>query len=207
MNFFDSLIEKYGRNEPIFLTDISYENYSKPWIMKKIKALCESGELIRYEKGIYYIPTNTVFGKSILNPYKVIEKKYIKDDKNTFGYYSGLTLQNRLKMSTQNPNIIEIYTNNETTNIRNVVVGGQKVMLRKARTAINNSNSAVLSFLELMNDITPRSLDEDKKGRIIDYIRQNDIRKNDIITYASVFPDRVMRNLIESEAIFSVAQW
>lgn len=206
MNFFDSLIEKYGRNEPIFLTDISYENYSKPWIMKKIKALCESGELIRYEKGIYYIPTNTVFGKSILNPYKVIEKKYIKDDKNTFGYYSGLTLQNRLKMSTQNPNIIEIYTNNETTNIRNVVVGGQKVMLRKARTAINNSNSAVLSFLELMNDITPRSLDEDKKGRIIDYIRQNDIRKNDIITYASVFPDRVMRNLIESEAIFSVAQ-
>ena len=206
MNFFDSLIEKYGRNEPIFLTDISYEDYSKPWIMKKIKALCESGELIRYEKGIYYIPTNTVFGKSILNPYKVIEKKYIKDDKNTFGYYSGLTLQNRLKMSTQNPNIIEIYTNNETTNIRNVVVGGQKVMLRKARTAINNSNSAVLSFLELMNDITPRSLDEDKKGRIIDYIRQNDIRKNDIITYASVFPDRVMRNLIESEAIFSVAQ-
>lgn len=206
MNFFDSLIEKYGRNEPIFLTDISYENYSKPWIMKKIKALCESGELIRYEKGIYYIPTNTVFGKSILNPYKVIEKKYIKDDKNTFGYYSGLTLQNRLKMSTQNPNIIEIYTNNETTNIRNVVVGGQKVMLRKARTAINNSNSAVLSFLELMNDITPRSLDEDKKGRIIDYIRQNDIRKNDIITYASVFPDRVMRNLIESEAIFSVTQ-
>ena len=206
MNFFDSLIEKYGRNEPIFLTDISYENYSKPWIMKKIKALCESGELIRYEKGIYYIPTNTVFGKSILNPYKVIEKKYIKDDKNTFGYYSGLTLQNRLKMSTQNPNINEIYTNNDTTNIRNVVVGGQKVMLRKARTAINNSNSAVLSFLELMNDITPRSLDEDKKGRIIDYIRQNDIRKNDIITYASVFPDRVMRNLIESEAIFSVAQ-
>lgn len=206
MNFFDSLIEKYGRNEPIFLTDISYENYSKPWIMKKIKALCESGELIRYEKGIYYIPTNTVFGKSILNPYKVIEKKYIKDDKNTFGYYSGLTLQNRLKMSTQNPNIIEIYTNNETTNIRNVVVGGQKVMLRKARTAINNSNSAVLSFLELMNDITPRSLDEDKKGRIIDYIRQNNIRKNDIITYASVFPDRVMRNLIESEAIFSVTQ-
>lgn len=206
MNFFDSLIEKYGRNEPIFLTDISYEDYSKPWIMKKIKALCESGELIRYEKGIYYIPTNTVFGKSILNPYKVIEKKYIKDDKNTFGYYSGLTLQNRLKMSTQNPNIIEIYTNNETTNIRNVVVGGQKVMLRKARTAINNSNSAVLSFLELMNDITPRSLDEDKKGRIIDYIRQNNIRKNDIITYASVFPDRVMRNLIESEAIFSVTQ-
>ena len=33
----------------------------------------------------------------------------------------------------------------------------------------------------------------------------NNISKKDILKYASVFPDKVMRNLIESETIFCVA--
>ena len=44
-----------------------------------INVLCEEEKLIRFEKGIYYIPTDTVLGKSVLNPRKVIEKKYIND--------------------------------------------------------------------------------------------------------------------------------
>ena len=58
----------------------------------------------------------------------------------------------------------------------------------------------------MMNDISPRSLDNEKKSRIINYIKTNYITKDDIISYASVFPDKVMRNLIESGAIFNVAQ-
>lgn len=120
-----------------------------------MQALCEERKIIRYEKGVYYIPTKTVFGDSILNPRKVIEKKYIKDGDKIIGYYSGITFQNQLKLTTQMPNVIEVYTNNETAKIRDVFVGKQKVILRKARTTINNDNVAVLSFLELMNDITP----------------------------------------------------
>ena len=206
MTLFDSLLEKYGTNEPFFSIDITFKNYSRPWVMKQLQALCEENKIIRYEKGIYYIPTDTIFGKSILNPRKVIEKKYIKNADETIGYYSGLTFQNQLKLTTQMPNIIEIYTNNETANVRSVMVGKQKVILRKARTVINNENVAVLSFLEMMNDISPRSLDNEKKNRIINYIKTNYITKDDIISYASVFPDKVMRNLIESGAIFNVAQ-
>lgn len=206
MALYEALLEQYGTNEPILSTDISFKNYSRPWIMKQLKVLCEEGKIIRFEKGIYYIPTDTVFGKSILNPLKVIEKKYIKDGDKTMGYYSGIIFQNQLKLSTQVPNIIEIYTNNETAKVRDIFVGKQKVILRKARTVINSENVAVLSFLEMMNDIIPRSLDDDKKSRITDYISANRITKNDIISYINVFPDKVMRNLIESEAIFSVAQ-
>lgn len=206
MNLYESLLQLYGTNEPIISTEITFENYSRPWIMKQLKILCEEGKLMRYEKGVYYIPTDTVFGKSLLNPRKVIEKKYIKNGDEVVGYYSGLTFQNKLKLSTQMPNVIEIYTNNETSNVRDVMVGKQKVLLRKARTVISKDNVAVLSFLEMMNDIIPRSLDEDKKNRIIDYISDNGITKKDIITFSAVFPDKVMRNLIESEAIFNVAQ-
>lgn len=206
MALFEALLKQYGTNEPILSVDITFEDYSRPWIMKQLQTLCEEGKIIRYEKGVYYIPTDTVFGKSILNPRKVIEKKYIKDGTRIMGYYSGITLQNQLKLTTQMPNVIEIFTNNETSKIRNITVGNQKVILRKSRTDINRDNVAVLSFLELMNEIIPHSLDENKKSYIIDYMNANSITKDDILSYSTVFPDRVMRNLIESEAIFSVAQ-
>lgn len=57
-----------------------------------------------------------------------------------------------------------------------------------------------------MNDIVACSLDDDKKKRIVDFMNSNGITKNDIIAHAPVFPDRVMRNLKESETIFYVAQ-
>lgn len=59
--------------------------------------------------------------------------------------------------------------------------------------------------LELMNDITPASLDEEKRESIVEYIHANNITRKDILDYANVFSDKVMRNLIESEAIFFVS--
>lgn len=204
MIFFDYLFEQFGVNEPIMSNEITFENYSKPWIYKQLNALVTEGKLIRFEKGVYYIPTDTVFGKSLLNPRKVIEKKYISDGNNTIGYYSGVTFQNQLRLTTQMSNVIEIYTNNEPSNVRDVYVGNQKVLLRKARTTITDSNVAVLTFLELMNDITPSFLDDERKMIIKNYIKNNSITRKKITEYAPVFPDKVMRNLIESEVIYSV---
>ena len=206
MTLYESLLKQYGANEPIFSADIKFQSYSRPWILLQLKRLCAEGKLIRYEKGVYYIPTETPFGKSVLNPIKVIEKKYIRKGDEVIGYYSGLTLQNMLKLSTQMANVIEIYTNNETSNVRDVMVGKQKVLLRRARTPIKKENVAILSFLELMNDIAPRSLDAEKKDRIAEYMACNAITKEAIISYAAFFPDKVMRNLIESEAIFNVTR-
>ena len=67
---YDYLLEIFGKNEPIFLSDIHYEDYSDIWLKKKLAKLCESGQVIRYERGIYYIPVKTPFGNSILNLYR-----------------------------------------------------------------------------------------------------------------------------------------
>ena len=206
MTFYESLVETYGANEPIMSNEISFMDYSRPWIYKELNLLCREGKLIRYEKGVYYIPTETFFGKSLLNPLKVIEKKYISNANGTVGYYSGITFQNQLRLTTQMSNVIEIYTNNETSKVRDILVGNQKVLLRKARTVINRSNVAVLSFLELMNDVTPAFLDDDKKALIRNYIDVSGITRKDITEYAPFFPDRAMRTLIESEVVYSVAR-
>lgn len=202
--FYEYLLDEFGINEPIMSNEISFEGYSKPWIYKQLNALVKEGKLIRFEKGIYYIPTDTVFGKSLLNPRKVIEKKYISDGSSIVGYYSGVTFQNQLRLSTQVSNVIEIYTNNEPSKVRDVFVGSQRVLLRKARTKITDSNVAVLSFLELMNDTSPAFLDDERKEIIQNYISANGITRKKITEYAPVFPDKVMRNLIESEVIYSV---
>lgn len=204
MQFFDYLLNKFGTNEPIMSNEIEFEDYSKPWIYKQLNTLVAEGKLMRFEKGVYYIPTETVFGKSLLNPRKVIEKKYISDGNDTIGYYSGVTFQNQLRLSTQMSNVIEIYTNNETSKTRDVLVGSQRVLLRRARTKITGSNVAVLSFLELMNDTSPAFLDDERKEIIQDFIKTNGITRKNITEYAPVFPDRVMRNLIESEIIYNV---
>ena len=206
MTLFESLLGEYGTNEPILSSDISFRDYSRPWISKQLAQLCEEGKLIRYEKGIYYIPTQTPFGKSLLNPRKVIERKYISRAGETIGYYSGITFQNQLRLTTQMPNVIEIYTNNETTRVRDVFVGKQKVLLRKARTRITASNVDVISFLELMNDLDPSGLDAEKKLILKQFINDRKITRSDITTYAPACPDKALRTLVESEVIYSVAQ-
>jgi hypothetical protein len=206
MTLFESILQQYGVNEPILSSEISFRDYSRPWIYKQLNQLCEDGKLVRYEKGIYYIPTQTPFGRSLLNPRKVIERKYISCGEEVIGYYSGMTFQNQLRLTAQMPNVIEIYTNNETTRVRTVYVGTQKVLLRKARTRITAANADVLSFLELMNDLVPDVLGDEKKEIIAGFISDRKITRKDISAYAPVFPDKAMRTLIESEVIYRVAQ-
>lgn len=206
LDLYSYLIETYGFNEPIISKDVSYKKYSRQWLYKEFNKLCECGKIIKYEKGLYYIPTKTVLGNSLLDPKKVIEKKYINNGEDTIGYYSGVTFLNQLGISTQMPNTIEIYTNNESANVRDVNVGKQKVLLRRARTEINKENAAVLSLLELMNFVPASFFDKDRRKTINSYIINNKISRRSITKYAPVFPDKAMRTLVESEVIYSVAQ-
>ena len=203
MKMINYLIKSFGYNEPILLEEISFNGFSKPWINKQLAKYVETGELIRFDKGVYYVPKKTSLGPSKLNPQKVIERKYIS---NKDGYYSGASFLNQLGLSTQVPNVIEIYTNNESAKVRKINVGSIKVLLRKARTSINDSNVAVQSFLELMNSVSPSFFDEKRKKITAKYIKDAGITRNDIAKYASAFPDKAMRTLVESQVIYDVAQ-
>lgn len=206
MTFMDYLTKTFGVNEPIFSSDIEFENYSKPWIAKQLAELCEKGCLARFERGIYYIPVKTPFGNSVLNPNKVIERKFIMNNGTANGFYSGLTALNRLGLSTQMPNTIEICTNNEKSKLRTIKVGSRDVTLRKSRVKITNDNINVISFLELMNTIPSGFFDDYRKSVIGQWVRDNKITRESVLKYAPEFPDKALRNLIESEAIFNVAQ-
>ena len=206
MDFFDYLVKIYGYNEVIISNKISFNNYSVPWIKKSLSKLCDEGKIVRFEKGVYYIPTDTLLGKSKLDPKKVVVKKYINDGSGEIGYFSGMTFINMLGLSTQMTNTLEIYTNNESSRVREVPVGSQKVLLRRSRTEINSENAATMSFLELMNFTDAAFYDDEKKKIVAKFIKESAITRKSISKYSPYFPDKAMRTLIESEVIYDVTQ-
>ncbi len=206
MTLYDVLLETYGYNEPILTNEIQFNNYSKPWIYKELKRLCDTGEIKRFEKGVYYIPKKSPLGMSLLNPAKVVEKKYIKRNEDVCGYYAGYYLLNLLGLSTQVPNIIEIYSNNESSKVRDIRIGSQNIRVRKPRVDITSENAPVLVFLELMNIVDVHSLDDEKKKIIEKYLSDYNISRKDITKYSPAYPDKAVRTMVESEVIYSVAQ-
>ena len=200
------LIETFGCNQPFAISEITYKDYSQIWIYKSVAELCKKGEIVHLDRGVYYIPKKNKYGIVPFDPMKIIEKKYIKDNENVQGFYSGKYLLYQLGISKINPKTIEIYSNNETQRSKVVNICGKRLLLHKPRTKIDKFNASVLCFLELMNGIDVETLDEYKRKLIADYINENRITQRQITKYIPYFPDKTCRNLIESEVIYHVTQ-
>lgn len=206
MKLYEFLIENYGYNEPIFVNEISFGNYSRPWLFKELKKLVDANALKRFDIGIYYIPKKMTWGDSFPDSYKVVEKRFLSDSKKCYGYVSGLTLLNKLGLTTQMPNMIELVTNNETTRVRDLKVGGVNVRARRARTKITKGNVNTLQFLDLMNGIGIQSISKDDKIMLYRFVRESGVTLNDVTKYAGLFPAKAMKNMIESGVVNEIAR-
>ena len=87
MELIERLKIKYNPNNPIFVDEIVslMSDYSRPRIYQFIAETVEKNQLLRFENGVYYIPTKTDLGLSKLNPQLVIEKRYISSNGEVFG--------------------------------------------------------------------------------------------------------------------------
>lgn len=201
MDLVKCLKTQYGENTPIFFEDIANvcSRYTRGRVYQLIDAAMNSGLLAKAGYDCYYIPTTTPFGKSLLNPRKVIEKKYISNKGEVYGFYTGLALLNSFGITTQMPNIIEVFTNNEATKSRRVTINNQTVIVKRARTKINNSNYKEMMLLELFNLADVRSIDARATQKIVDYMKQNNISIQGIMKYAKFVPARAIKNFMISE--------
>lgn len=201
MELVKCLKTQYGENTPIFFEDIANvcSGYTRGRVYQLIDAALNSGLLAKAGYDCYYIPTTTPFGKSLLNPRKVIEKKYISNKGEVYGFYTGLALLNSFGITTQMPNVIEVFTNNEATKSRRVTINNQTIIVKRARTTINNSNYKEMMLLELFNLADVRSIDARATQKIVDYMKQNNISIQGIMKYAKFVPARAIKNFMISE--------
>lgn len=194
------LSENYKPNQPIFMSDISLPNVKENNLRQMFKTLCDSGQLKRYDTGIYYIPTvSRLRGGQTLAPSTVAQYKYVARNGLVEGYCSGFTFANQLGLTTQVPYTMEIVSNNAGAKYREVSLKGLRVILRKARTTVNSENCTVLQFLDLLKDIDQYSDEQPSEvGRIIaDYVRKAGITKEKIDPYLQLYPDKLFRSIYE----------
>ncbi len=148
----DYLVKTYGYNEPILISEIKLESLSNNALRQYFKRMVKSGDLIRYDTGIYYLPkASPLLGKTYLNPLKIITRKYIESGTDTYGYFAGAYFSNLLGLTTQMPAVIEVVTDKEATKGRTVTVGSQRVRLRRPAMRITKENALLLQYLDAVS--------------------------------------------------------
>lgn len=199
------LLENYDYNEPIFLNELSIEGLSENAVRQSVKRLVANGFLERYDNGIYYIPKQGgVLGKSYLDPFLVIMRKYVKNKSETYGYITGISFVNQLGLTTQMPAIIEIVTNKEATNGRVIMVGNQKVRIKKSSVTVSDNNAELLQLLDGISQAekyTELPM-EDTIDKIRAYVKKKRFTREQISEVASIITGTTAKKMIEWGLIY-----
>lgn len=199
------LLENYGYNEPIFLNDLKIEGLSENAVRQLVKRLVAKGFLERYDNGIYYIPkAGGLLEKSYLDPLLVIMRKYVRNKYETYGYITGLSFVNQLGLTTQMPAVIEIVTNTEATNGRTVMVGSQKVRVKKSAVPVSNNNAELLQLLDCI--VQAEKYTELSMERTIEimsaYVKGKSFTREQLARVTAVITGTTAKKLIEWGLIY-----
>jgi hypothetical protein len=201
MILIDYLLEKYGTNKPIITEELSIPEISYDNLRKQLSRYNSQGILEKYSQGVYYIPKETILGRSTLSIDDVINRKYITNDNDIYGFYSGLSFYNKLGISTQVPFVYEIVTNKEKSRVREITLKNQKIILRKPYVIINKNNYLENQFLDFINNVNSNDLN-DNIDVLKKYIKDNNLNKNVILDLITYYPSKTSKKLIESRLLY-----
>ena len=201
MILIDYLLNKYGINKPILTEELSIPEISYDNLRKLLSRYNSQGIIEKYSQGVYYIPKETILGKSTLSINDVIYRKYISDDNEIYGYFSGLSFYNKLGITTQVPFVYEIVTNKEKSRVRKITLKNKKIILRKPYATINRNNYLEAQFLEFINNANINDIN-DNIDILKKYINDNNLNKNIILDLIINYPSKTSKRLIGSRLLY-----
>lgn len=182
------LEKTYGYNEPIFISEIQLDDMNDNALRQHFKRMLKSGDLARFDTGIYYLPkASRLLKQSYLDPMKVIIHKYIKNSDEMYGYFSGAIAANQIGLTTQMPAVLEIVTSKESTKGRTVTIGTQTIRLKRPAVAITSQNAGLLQFLDIITQAEKYSEFSETETRALlrNYVRKQNYSRP---LLSSVFP-------------------
>ena len=202
------LIENFKPYEPIFTADIDIDMVGNS-LRPKLKELCDSGKLCRYEAGVFYLPGKMKLkGLTPISASAVARSRYVNRRGKVRGYYSGYTFANQIGLSLQVPYVQEIVTNEASAKVREIDIKGQKFIIRKPKAEVTEENVYTLQFLDFLSDID-KYLDgssENILDKLEKLIKDEKITKELIDTYISLYPMKVYKNLYETGVVYAITQ-
>ena len=185
----------YKQAEPIFLSDLLRTNITEPDLNQQLKELCEKGLLQQYDSEVYFIPKKTTLNSNVgPNADMVARYRFISKGDNVDGFYAGNTFANQIGISAQVPRVIEIVSNNVSSD-GEFLIGNRRFYIRKPIVPITKVNVYILQMLELLKNLDAY-LDctyEEAREKFAEYISVCEITKSDVEMYIKEYPESTLK--------------
>ena len=198
---YDYLLDNYKTNEPIILYNVKVKGMSKNAVKLEMKKLQEEEKVAKFDRGVYYLPTDTPFGKSNITAFDVIKKKFLLDENNNvIGYITDMNFSNYLKLTTQRPAGYTVRTNKATKNYEEKNVGGFRTVIRKPRYPITNENYKYLQLLDLIEKseyLVEYEFEPVFPDKIKEYMKENKLKTKELMSYCENYPVDIYKKLYE----------
>ena len=127
----------------------TYDDFNIPVVkvnaLKKVLSrLTESGKIVRLSKGKYYKPKEGITGPLKPDEYQVV-KDLLEENGKIIGYLSGINAFNKLGLTTQVSNTIQIGTNTDKKSLKR---GKYTIRFIRQKNTINRENITLLQILD-----------------------------------------------------------
>ena len=169
---------------------LSIESNEYSAAAKAIERLIEKGIIKRVSTGVFYKPKQTIFGELKPNEEELL-KPYLFQNNKRIAYITGVSLYNRMGLTTQVPRNIKIASRDKRITVS---VGNIKGNPVKSYVDVTDKNFSLLETLDALKDFK-KIPDLDKNSGI--KIISNQLKKlntkeiKQLIDYALSYPPRV----------------
>jgi len=147
MKVSDIAINKIDRFKTGYV--FTYDDFNIPVekadaLKKVLSRLAETGKIVRLSKGKYYKPKEGITGPLKPDEYQVV-KDLLEDNGKITGYLSGINIFNKLGLTTQVSNTIQIGTNLDKKSIKR---GKYTIRFIRQKNTITKENIPLLQILD-----------------------------------------------------------
>lgn len=199
--------KKYKELMPIFASDLTDVGVNKGKVRKELMNLANEGKLVRFDTGIYYLPSSdgAEFDERQFIV-RVIERRYLQNGDDVFGYLSCGTLATSLNFTSMNNECYDydIVSNAATREHRILNVYGFTLVVREPKVPVTKENYKILQLLDLIKDMSNYRFEDFPKiygSRIALYMKENNISVKGFRHYLKFYPERTFKNLYLMELL------
>lgn len=167
---------------------------AKPITNVTLKRLADRGLIERFQKGVYYCAKQTVFGKARPSEDILEAQLLTRRGNEIIGYETGLSLMNKIGLTTLVPKKREIATNAYRKNIND-----RYIIARKPVITVNAGNFRYLQLLDIIRDLPEAPVDaENPEALLHAFAEKNGLDTVETLTYARQhYPQKTLLNLID----------
>lgn len=183
-------IEKLPEGKTFGYTDLRIAKEEYQTAAKALERLQTKGIIKKISKGVFYKPEQTVFGE--LKPeYSEQLRPYLFENGKRIAYETGVSLYNRLGLTTQMAFRIKIASRSKRISINR---GALKADAVKSYAEVNDTNYEILGFLDAIKDI--KSIPDCSVSQAVKIIsgkikNLEEKQITDLVKYALLYPPRV----------------